>query len=505
MKSTAGYSTEDMREIQPFLIVGLAGIATGLPFVIPFLWPLAFVAPVPLLYSIRRPDISGRRTALLGFIFGTAMSGVALLWLWQALPLDWLVESRVVGVYLTAVSWLFASCALGVGTAVFALLARALTTQRAFDAVFFPFAWIIGEEARMWAYAVLTLAPNSLFGPHFSFGALGYALTQSHLLLQVADPGGVRSLSFFAIAIASALTVCVQKNTTKKRCIIALCTCVFMGATLIPATLREQTITTLPFVTKNVILITTTIPIAGPRIRSNEPYESFLKQAARTSTSSNIIIFPEGFGFAGMFSNEETRNAFVTKNFKNNPALIISTMLAQHPHGTYTPEIQYYDTMSHTIIARAEKIFLIPEGESVPYLAQFFSTPFMSTALQKHSTQDAQLEPGTAVTAAAYDSIRIGSLFCGEVSSPELYTKLVQATHPNVLVNLASQAWFNNSHILYAQTRAMAQVHAVQHRLPFVAAANGSPSYAIDAAGNIQQEMPWGEEGVMVVPVQVRK
>jgi apolipoprotein N-acyltransferase len=470
------------------------GMAAGFSQVLPALWPLAFVAPVPLILAVREPSCPPFRAAFLGFLFGAFMSGVAVWWLWDALPADWLVESALGGWWLTFFSWGTTALFMSLGTALFALLARTLQTQTLGDLFLVPFAWILGEEARMWSYAVLTWAPNSLFEPHFSFGALGYALAHSPAVLQLADPGGVRSLSFFTVFIAIAIVLAMEANGRR-----ALTERIGVSAAIVFLVLALSAARTdtlgAPARTERVALITTYLPLAIPQESLLPRYEALLLQAA--AEKPHIVVFPEGYGMQGMYGPEGEQRAALERIF-GRPVLVVSTAETEREDGIAL-EIQYLDSNAG-ISGRSEKRFLAPMGESVPLLGRLAAAPFMGEKLRAHIEDDARYRPGAAI-AAEYGSLRLAGLFCSEIASPSLYARLARDAEPDLLLNLASQSWFHGSRLIYAETLAMAKVHAVQNRAPFIAAMNGAPSYALDARGRRIAEAPWGEEGVMLVPV----
>ncbi len=481
-----------------FIISG--AILTGLPFIFPGLWPLVFIGPLSLLLEIRKSETSRRRSFFLGLLFGTIQSGIAVSWLWHALPLSWLVENQAAAFYLTAITWILTAGALGIGTGIFAVIANMLATNALGTTLLIPFIWIIGEEIRMWGYALLTLASNSLFGPHFSFGALGYPLAHSHLLLQIADPGGIRSLSFFAMAVCALLSALAVTKNLKRRVTFGALGILLAFCVIISATTREEIIKNVSTNDIRVALITTYLSMIRPTESLAPKYQQFIKDAA----GADVIIFPEGYGFSSMFATSSERDAFVRATFGSDHALIISnTIVTRNDHST-VPAIEYFDTQEG-VQARYEKMFLTPQGESVPYLAQFLALPLQSPLVTTHIVEDSRYAPGHSFSAGTFKDMTVGGLFCGEIISPLLYSSLVDTTHPSILVNLASQAWFNNSKVLYEQTKTMAQVHAVQHRLPFLTASNGSPSYVIDATGILQKETPWNKEGVVQISVQTRK
>src|SRR5262245_15863857 len=132
--------------LRDFLLVICGGIAAGISGAVPELWMLAFVAPVPLLILIFRQGTSPKGATVAGFLFGFCMSGISIAWLWQALPLDWLTSNPLGAWWITFFSWFLASCALALGTAIFACLARLIAAGLLLDLFVIPVLWVIGEE-----------------------------------------------------------------------------------------------------------------------------------------------------------------------------------------------------------------------------------------------------------------------------------------------------------------------------------------------------------------------
>jgi apolipoprotein N-acyltransferase len=154
------------------------GLACSLAFPPAGLWPLAFVALIPLLWSLR--DARPRRRLLLGFVFGLAFFGATLSWILLFGELAWSA--------LIVMSAGF--------TAAFALLTVAVTRpgRPLVSAFGLAALWTVMEWLR-------TAIPFGGFG----WGSLGVSQVDNRLTLRLASVTGVWGVSFVVVAVNALL------------------------------------------------------------------------------------------------------------------------------------------------------------------------------------------------------------------------------------------------------------------------------------------------------------
>jgi len=132
---------------------------------------------------------------------------------------------------------------------------------------------------------------------------------------------------------------------------------------------------------------------------------------------------------------------------------------------------------SGKVLGSTDKTYLLAFGEYLPFGETF---PWLYD-LSPHS---GRFTPGTRLEALPFGGYRVGALICYEDVLPGFTRKLVNATRPNLLVNLTNDAWFGATtepeiHL------ALSVFRAVEHRRWLVRATNSGISAVVDPVGRI--------------------
>jgi apolipoprotein N-acyltransferase len=132
------------------------------------------------------------------------------------------------------------------------------------------------------------------------------------------------------------------------------------------------------------------------------------------------------------------------------------------------------------IAGRYDKQNLFPFGEYIPLAVMF---PKMAAQLRNKMPEWPDISRGQPLNIIKDKNLRIGVLICSEDIS--ISSGLDRAAlQPDLLVSLASDAWFGNS-AAPAQHTALASFRAVETRRTLVRCANNGVTAIIDASGRI--------------------
>jgi len=133
------------------------------------------------------------------------------------------------------------------------------------------------------------------------------------------------------------------------------------------------------------------------------------------------------------------------------------------------------------ITARYDKEFLLAFGEYLPFGDTF-------PILYDWSPNSGKFSAGTSldplqitVNGATHN---IGTLICYEDILPAFTNKVVNAEHPELLVNMTNDAWFGDTSEPWEHL-ALAQLRAVEHRRYLVRSTNSGVSAFIDPVGRV--------------------
>ena len=184
--------SEQRREWEALGLGLLSGLLYGLPFARPGLWPLAWVAFVPLVSVYALPR--WRRGPLPAPLGPGLIAVLVALLIAVAIPISRLT---IVGALV------FPAFYLPFPLGALWLLRRCLDRTRLPAALLVPLAWVSAE----------------LLWSHYSLGAVAFALVgytqfEQRLLIQLADVTGVAGVSFVVLAVNGALIDLLRARVT---------------------------------------------------------------------------------------------------------------------------------------------------------------------------------------------------------------------------------------------------------------------------------------------------
>lgn len=127
-----------------------------------------------------------------------------------------------------------------------------------------------------------------------------------------------------------------------------------------------------------------------------------------------------------------------------------------------------------------DKVFLMIFGEYVPFYETFEST------ISKFVPEASNFARGKDPTVFPFEQWRLGPLICYEDIIPQFGRRLAKLK-PNLLVNVTNDAWFGRTSEPYEHL-ALAVYRSVEHRLDMVRAVNTGVSAYIDATGRVYRK-----------------
>ena len=489
--------------MRSLLIIVAACLATSLGIALPSTWLLVFPGLGCFIYVIQRLTQRLWVAAVYGLIFGFAAAGAGTVWFWNTLPLNFLgINNQTVQQLAVGMTWGYVAFSLAVPVSF-----SAMVLWSARSSSWFPLlailVWPLTEIARMWSFAVFTWAPQSLFGPHFSAASVGYALTESHLLLQLAHPLGINGLNLFVtiVAVGLALIPALYNRRMRPTAPVAQ-VAIALALCITPCALASSHVTQ-PTTSLRFAIISENIEDA--RDVSNHSLASqTLAEAAAAQPPVDVVVMPEEFSLTSIFWSKEEATRFIAHHFGDREVLILNTRNDLFPEDerneTRESKKLIYDSTRHGEIGRYIKQMLMPLGEYAPAFTKTFFSLIRDPELHLY-IDDVANEPSTfrGTSVAVFKGVTIGGLLCSDMLSPHLYRTLRDEHKAQVLVNLSNHFWFHGSRTLYWKTLQMARVHAVQNRAPLLVSNNVAPSFALDSTGRLLSESLWGERQVIYV------
>jgi apolipoprotein N-acyltransferase len=459
----------------------LAGLAGGFAVTVSWCWPFALVALVPMYWIVYRDELTFRAIFFLGWLFGFSLMGVSLSFTFDTYPLDWVgVESPpAAGILITSV-WLLSSAILGVFSGLFALVSRFLLRRTLVDVLLLPVLWVGFEWMRMWGFTLLMWGPGSILVPYFSFGMLGFALTQSETLLSLARYGGVYVLSFAAALVSFAVWAFVSTECKHRGAVLVACGAL-VGVGLTTAMLRPLAVSPLSLhvVTMSTMFPAVLVQSEAQRIAHAENIEAELHRIASTG-DADIVLLPEGSAYlATLEAAHRNPLAVLHEIFGPKEILLIDTEYIETRYGQGERLVFFSSTRGE--IASRTKRLLVPFGEYMPYV---WSTIAKLGGMGDHLAVARQYRSFSAsdsrVTPVEYRGVSLIVLMCSEALQPGAYRTGTHGGGPAALLLASSLAVFHGNANLIHQLNAMARVQSAWQGAPFYQSTNGAPAVTLE-------------------------
>jgi len=433
------------------------------------LWPLLFIALVPLLHTVRRGSV--KDAVLAGFLCGFLHFIVLLYWIIIVLGkyggLPWFIS-------------LLALLALALYMTFYLLL---FVVAAKYIIPSFSAGWVV------WLLPTLWVGLDWLRGILFTglpWMDLGYAFYRVPLLIQIADLVGHHGLTFLAVFFnVFVLLLCSGNKKNGSRSILLISALVLFTGIGLYSTLRLRNLDKKMAGAQHVV-----VGIVQGNIEQDRKWSPAQKKATVTeylaATESlsaqkkpDFVVWPET---ALPFFPPVSPYMFALRQGlkKENIALLTGAPWYEIIGGKNRKIRSYNSALllrpDGRLAGKYYKNHLVPFGEYVP-LKRFLS--FLGPLVE--SVGD--FSPGRVETPLVWEDAKIGVLICFESVFPELTRSWVKAG-ANILVNLTNDAWYGKSSAPY-QSLAMAVFRAVESRRSLVRSANTGISVFVDPSGRI--------------------
>lgn len=464
-------------------------------------WPLAWLAPAPLVWLARGRTLPGRRP-----YWAVGLAGLAF---WLA-TLHWLRLPHPA----TSIGWVALSLYLaGYWPAWLALTRFAVHRAGAPLALAAPVTWVALEFVQA----------HLLSG--FAMASLAHSQAPWTAIIQLADLGGQYLVSGLIVAVAATLVAGWPegRRTPGRGSLVAAAVLVGLawgyGLWRLAAPLGPP----LPPIALIQGSIDTELKSdPGEADRIFLEYFSLSQQALREQPQTALVVWPETmFRWPLITATDDVRPAdgfewtreqldAAASEYRRRIGQLAERLgqplvlgIDVHHYGPGTVE-RYNSALLVTaegeIAARYDKMHPVMFGEYVP-LAKWFPWLYGLTPL------GGGIEAGERPSAFVWGGGRLAPNICYESILPHLIrgqvaTLRAAGEEPDVLVNLTNDGWFWGSseldlHLICGQFR------AVECRKPLVIAANTGLSAAIDSCGRVLAQGP--RRATQVVPATVSR
>ncbi len=445
------------------IVAAASGLLLAAAFPRPDLFPLAWVALVPLLLVMRHRPFAA------GFTTGAVFFATVLYWLNFVMT----TYGGLQPVFsLLAYLFLIAYLAIYFGLATWEAC-RLETVLKIPYLLTLPPLWVALEYLR-----------GTLF-TGFPWAIIGYSQQNFSLAIQSSDVTGVYGVSLMLVVVNCAIAGIIVMPKSRLAWLGVAATIIISISHFGYGVWREGQPLDQRTEQLRIALIQGNIDQAQKwapdnRQSSIDRYQSLSMQALENQP--DLVIWPEAA--TPFFLQDPSELAAQVKQL---PIQLNTSLLVGSPayRQLSSDEYQYYNSAylfapTGEELGRSDKIHLVPFGEYVP-LGKLLSF------IDKLVVGVGDFSPGK-VQPLPLNGHHLGVLICYEAIFPPLAREYVRQGS-TLLVNLTNDAWFGHSSAPY-QHLAMTRFRAIENRIWIARAANTGISALISPAGKVTQSGP---------------
>lgn len=428
------------------------------------LWPLSWVALVPLVVSItRNPRPS--RAFFMGLLFGAVFFYASCYWLTYSMINFGGIPAPIAYAMLVP-----GAIIMGLFPALFAVI-LALVARRfgSVALVSAPFMWVGTEWARLQCTGQL-------------WNAVGYSQAFQPWLIQASHWGGVYLVSFIVVAANSALVLLTLRTKRKvfAAAVLISVSVLIIGTSYVTRPQAES------FTDANTAIGVVAIqpnvpmelekPLDQMRTLTDEHFTT--SEAALRTLPTNIprlIIWPESpmnFSYGTDVQLRERLSLFARSH---NTSVIFNSQEPAPNEGLYNSALLVNEQGG--LVAQYDKIRLLPFGEYDP-LPRWFPGAGLITAIVGDFT------PGTNYRQMEIGRVRAGVFICIESAYPNIARRYAH-DGSNLLINISNDGYLGPTAVM-RQHLANAVFRAVENSRPLLRVTNTGITAAITSRGEIR-------------------
>ena len=409
-------------------------------------------------------------------LYGVAKAAGSIAWFFNVYPLDWLGVERGVGqIAAIGVYWFSVAFVIGVGfTVVFALIWRVIYTP-ILRAWLFPLWLLCAELVGALLFSLFSLGPGSDPNIYFSFGFSGYALPFPWFIEYATIYG-----AFGLTVVAGILAVLIygfifdhfKAYGLRLQAALVLVLVVFAPILLFEDPEQKND-------DRSIIVVETNFPRSfnyeeGAADEKRAIIQSAVDEAL--THEPDIIILPEDARYvSNFFSPEAALNQLAEKAATS--TILIDSARTELPGGRVVTRAYILDTGAMSV-STADKQYLVPHGEFMPYLSQFVLDRFGRAEIANQLETELEFTPGEAVTVSPHPNL--GVLFCAESVMPVGVRNITTQKNIDLIAHPVSHGWFNDATMLEPQLDRMLLTQAMWNDIAIAQAGNqtGSKIYS---------------------------
>ena len=457
----------------------LSGVFYFLAFPGMDLWPLGFVAFVPLRLAL--VGQGSKRAFWLGWLSGFTMISLGFYWM-----VDMLQKFS------------------GFSTPVclfFVLVVNAFMAGRSG-----LFAWLfVRAEQRGWAAGwcwLCALASSELLYPTLFKWSFGAVVHQVPALTQVAELGGVLGVALVVAAFNWGLAE-VLRARLERRKLPAVHWAPWVAAPLVAAAygairIPQEDARAAAAEHSTIGLVQANMSLMGKRHDLAEGMRRHLSGTAKLVETSHpaLVLWSETSVARAINVADAVNSARIPFTQQLSVPLLFGTVLYEPV--TDARKYALFNSVLLTDAAgavhgRYDKQELVPFSERMPFGREL-------PVLYEISPNSGKFDAGTNIEPLPIAGHKIAAMVCNDDVTTVLANKLTRDVDTDLLANLTNDAWFGDTTEPWIHL-ALAKFRAIEHRRYFVRSTNSGVSAFIDSVGRVIAHTDTFHEQTLAAPV----
>jgi len=456
-----------------------------MPFLFPILFPVSWVALLPLLWLVQR--VSVRQAFLFGLLVGGVTNLLGFYWLNYTI--------RVFGgfpVGLSEIVWLGFAIYAALPVALFALLVRfyGLGPLGLFPAIFwvtlefwFPllFPWHLANSQSNFLTLIQSADLIGPYGTSFVLVWVNTVLYQIAECILVSKDGKRIPMPETAIVVAVFVGLLGYGHYRLSVVSTDMDAAPAMTVAAVQGNINIRTKGNVTFLESNLASykdLTSKIQGAQLVIWPESAVESWVPDNMKQLPPELPLPLPSGVSFLIFGVRSLLKDSAASKTKVFNSAFLVDR--------------------EGRVVSRYHKQVLLAFGEYIPLTSVLSLLPGMPPIGEGFSRGDGPRTLDLSPT------IRLAPLICYEDLMPWLSRRFVAASHANLLVNLTNDGWFGNTVAPWQHVR-LAQWRAIETRRSLVRATNTGVTTVINPRGEILETLPVFSTGVLKAKVPLMR
>lgn len=456
------------------VLVVLSIACLSLPFMHYQAGWLALIAPLPVIFLLSRIKRYGRSAQVfILWLVGFVSISIVLQWLLQTQPERWTAFTGVWAIALLVLGWLIMSLSLSAGWWLFGFVWTRLKLNMDDKYIWLalPALWVLCEYLRSYVFSIVSFGTSTTIGPYWGLGVVGNAVGVTPIGFSA------RLVGFYGLsALVVILNIAIFKLIIKPRQLL-----IPIGGII--SILIISMVSYLVYLPSKDTSYKVSAVQLGVDSNLNSPgadyYSSF--DYKQDPTNSDILVTPEYSQFFEFKDTQEDPKKLLEKTLQPNGVAI--TSMTENVDDKHYNKLVVYNRQGE-IIDSQRKQFLIPVGESTPYLLAVPLRLLGKGSELDTLTASREVSKGDKpIRLTDVNGYKIGALVCSGAVAPFQYQGLVREGAV-ILTNSASLSIFEKANTYHQQTQQIARTVAIATNRPFAQSTDGSYSYIIDKDGN---------------------